>query len=257
MDLAPQITTSLAFKSLMELMDIETFNEAIWNLDESTDWSRVFSDWLSISESERSALNADSIAEHYDRLPAGHPQRHLLLVMLSMAGEPDHLHELVERIVTDPPVEWENVAYALSPLFRSTTWDVDVVFPRLLEAISHPSVAAAALDVANYATRQRMVDEHPASDRSVQLGELLGAVSNQLGRLAEDPRAFGDSVKEIQAKLEEGISLSVSLCDALGLIGDKKQIGKLNRALDVHHRRVQTEAPVRSHGSGMNMANRV
>ena len=38
------------------------------------------------------------------------------------------------------------------------------------------------------------------------------------------------------------MALAVSLCDTLGLIGDRASVGKLNQAMELRHRRVQCEA---------------
>ncbi len=47
---------------------------------------------------------------------------------------------------------------------------------------------------------------------------------------------------KIQRILFDSVSLAVSLCDTLGLIGNPEAIGKLNQALRLSHRRIQTEA---------------
>jgi hypothetical protein len=60
--------------------------------------------------------------------------------------------------------------------------------------------------------------------------------------LEDDPTRFGDSVIQIQHLLSESVALVVALCDALGWIGNPAHIGKLNQALRLTHRRVQTEA---------------
>ena len=74
------------------------------------------------------------------------------------------------------------------------------------------------------------------------LNMLLGEVSGRLGSFEENPRAFGDDVDTVQSTLGEAVALAVSLCDALGLIGDESSIGKLNQTVDLRHRRVQCEA---------------
>jgi hypothetical protein len=40
----------------------------------------------------------------------------------------------------------------------------------------------------------------------------------------------------------DAVSLTVSICDALALIGDRSHVGKLFQALELRHRRIQTEA---------------
>jgi hypothetical protein len=48
--------------------------------------------------------------------------------------------------------------------------------------------------------------------------------------------------KELSQIVAQSVSLIVSICDALGLIGDPKAIGKLNQVLTLRHRRLRTEA---------------
>ncbi len=222
--------------------DIHEINEALAPQLSETELRGLFQAFLSLPQSDRKGLDAQAVADCYDQIRASLRGRHQLLVMLSIAGQPDHLHEFVERLVTDPPGDWPDVSYAISPLMRTRDWDVDTVFPRLLDGLSAPSVAAAALDLANFVTREGMIDRHPAADRTRALSILLGNVAGRLLRLEKSPQDFGDTVVKIQSVLGEGIALAVSLCDALGLIGDQSSIGKLNQALEIGHRRVQTEA---------------
>ena len=74
------------------------------------------------------------------------------------------------------------------------------------------------------------------------LNRLLGEVSGRLSNFEEDPRSFGEDVNTVQMRLGEAVALAVSLCDAVGLIGDESSIGKLNQTIDLKHRRVQCEA---------------
>ena len=134
------------------------------------------------------------------------------------------------------------VGQILSPLLQHSDWDVDDFFPDVLQALAHPSVAAPILDVANFLTRSGRVDTHPATTRVDGLLVLLDAVVSKLERFERDPSEFGDSVDAVQAVLGEAIALAVSLCDAFGLIGDDRAKGKLHQALQIKHRRVQSEA---------------
>ena len=226
----------------MNSLAIESINESLWESTSERQLHSLLKELLSLDTNDRAMLDAGATASCYDRLSAETPGRHLLLVMLAVAAGSEHLHELVERIVTDPPPNWQHVAYALSALMRHRDWDVDIVFPRLLDGLAMPSVAAPCLDLANFTMRSGMLVEHPAQDRAMQLAGLLGAVVGQLDQLAANPQAFGDSVELVQNILSESISVSVSICDALGLIANPATIGKLNQALGIPHRRVQTEA---------------
>ena len=53
-------------------------------------------------------------------------------------------------------------AVILPPLFQRRPYAAQALFPRLLDAIEHPVLAALILDLANHVTRQRSVPRHPA-----------------------------------------------------------------------------------------------
>jgi len=112
----------------------------------------------------------------------------------------------------------------------------------VLDRIVEPALAAPILDLAGYLFRSQRVATHPAADRVVTLNRLLGAVADRLAKFEEDPRSFGTDVDQVQAILGEAVALAVSLCDAVGLIGDPSSIGELNKAAELRHRRVQCEA---------------
>jgi hypothetical protein len=165
-----------------------------------------------------------------------------LLQLLAWSRHRKPLELLVELLIGLPPHDWTATAQAIGPLLRHRDWPVESVFPRLLAAVSHPSTAATALDLANFSVRQGIVREHPARSQAVALAGLLGDVVGRLGQLEQDPTRFGKTVQEVQGVLSESVALSVALCDCLGLIGDPATIGKLHQAAGVAHRRVQTEA---------------
>ncbi|WP_153555185.1 HEAT repeat domain-containing protein [Roseimaritima sediminicola] len=177
-----------------------------------------------------------------EALPKSTPNRHLLMHLLSLARAGDHLHILTRMLIARPPEGWMAVGQVLSPLLQYSDWDVHDFFPDIFAALSHPAVASPVLDVANFLTRSGRVAEHPATDRIDSLLVLLDAVVARLERFEKDPSEFGQSVDQVQAVLSEAIALAVSLCDAVGLIGDDRAKGKLHQALEVKHRRVQSEA---------------
>jgi hypothetical protein len=130
----------------------------------------------------------------------------------------------------------------LSPLMQHDDWSVDAVFPEILDCLASPSLAASLLDLANYLFRNGRVQTHPAAAMVDSLNQLLGEVATRLGFFEENPRSFGDDVETVQRRLGEAVALAVSLCDAIGLIGDESSIGKLNQTVQLRHRRVQCEA---------------
>lgn len=164
-----------------------------------------------------------------------------LLQVLFSSGHTTAIKIGVDMLLTRPPLNWEDVSVALSPLMQSNLWKLEDVFPSLLQC-SDPSVLAPSLDVANHAFRKRSLTEHPAKSDFARLLALMGGLVQQLGVLEENPMKFGSSVDAIQKILFDSISLCVSLSHTFGLLGNPDAIGKLNQASQLSHRRIRTEA---------------
>lgn len=178
----------------------------------------------------------------YRRLGGGSRARAVLLASLAATATRPALAALADLLACDPPALPADVDRAFIPLFRQPNVDAGALFPRLLDALQHPSAAAVVLDLANHLTRSQRVASHPASSRSEQLIQLLGAVVERLRRLEEHPTEFGGSPAELRRIVAEGLPLVVGLSDALGLIGDERAVGKLHQALELSHRRLRIEA---------------
>lgn len=187
-------------------------------------------------------LDPSIIVDAEQSLPELCPNRHLLLHLLSVQRSDESLGALVSRLVDDPPGEWIEAAQVLSPLMQHRDWPVEAVFPRLFSAIAHVSIATPAIDLANFLTRVKRVASHPAKDHVESLHRLLSGVTRSLERFEQDPSTLGDDVQTVQQRLSQAVALSVSLCDALGLIGLDASKPKLEQAMQLRHRRVQTEA---------------
>jgi hypothetical protein len=148
----------------------------------------------------------------------------------------------VDLIVNDPPSDGPGVLLSFGPLFQHTGYDPRSLFPQLLDAIAHPTVAASVIDLANYLTRQGLLAVHPGTERKQQLMDLLGAIVQRLGQIEEAPDDFADSREALIQQIDESVALGVALCDSLALIGDKEAISKLYQAFEIRHRRLHTEA---------------
>lgn len=184
----------------------------------------------------------ETIVDLLDALPGETLNRYRLLYLLAAARSNESLRLLALQLHQRPPQQWSQVAQVLSPLMQHNDWQTAAFFPPAIPALEHRSVAAPLLDLANYVSRHHQVTPHPATDYGAVLTKLLGEVVGRLGRFEDNPRAFGDTVDQVQSVLDEAVAIAVSLCDALGLIGSEEAIGKLNQAMELRHRRVQTEA---------------
>jgi len=175
---------------------------------------------------------------HLGTQSAARPQ---LLAWLSLGRSVPEVRAVVDCLVADPPEQEGSLIPILSPMFRKSL-PVSAVFPDLLPAVAHPLLAAPVIDLANYVTREKLVSVHPAADRRQELISLLGNLAQTLGQLEENPLNHAESPAELSQKVSSSVSLAVSLCDALGLIGDEAAVGKLHQAMRLKHRRLRTEA---------------
>jgi HEAT repeat protein len=186
-------------------------------------------------------LPLPELADAYRRLAEITPERYRLLQILAQIGDEQSLAELAELLVQSPPGDTAHVAQISSPLVQPARRHLlPALFPRLLDGLANLSTAAAILDLANYVTRLGLMRQHPATDRQKRLAEMLGDLAHRLVRIQEQPELAG--AQNIGHLIAECVSLAVSLCDALALIGSPEHTGKLFRALDLPHRRIRTEA---------------
>ena len=199
---------------------------------------------LALPQSEQGfqRVSLDNIAAIYRDLGHESAIRHHLLCLLAAAYQPLELSEFVELVVDDPPQDIALAAVPFVILLRRPDDRLGPLFPRLLLAIQHPAVASPVLDLANYVTREGIVRAHPAQQRSGQLVSLLSRLVHELDNIEDGKIGDGQSPPEIGQKVSESVSLVVSLCDALGMIGDQAAIGPLRLAMQLKHRRLQVEA---------------
>ena len=183
----------------------------------------------------------DGLIEVYRHLGPPSRARTQILAWLALSGSPAELSLLANLLVEDPPREEEDVLLALTPLFQNPKLPASALFPRLLDALPNPLLAAGVIDLANFSLRQKLVQQHPAAGISGKLIDLLGQLVGTLGKLTEQAPSEQHSMAEIGRQVAQCVSLAVSLCDALALIGDQAAVGKLHQAMDLGHRRLRTE----------------
>jgi hypothetical protein len=188
------------------------------------------------------ALDPRQLAELDEAVPPQCSNRFLVLHLLVLIRSDQSLRIAVARMKQSPPKDGIAAGQVLSPLMQSNDWPISAVYPELLDAIEHPALAAPILDLANFLTRQHRGAVHPAADRVVMLNSLLAAVTRRLEQFETDPRSLGEDIATVQSRLAEAVSLAVSLCDSLGLIGHPPSMPRLHAAMQLKHRRVQTEA---------------
>jgi hypothetical protein len=184
----------------------------------------------------------ESLVSLYSHLGPKSRARGQALVWLASRADADDLRAFAQLLVDDPPSEEGDLVQALAPLFTPRKYDVSALYPKLLEALSHPALAAGVLDLANYLHRTGIVATHPATERTGEMVELLGQMARSLARLEEQPHEHGDSAIELSRRVAGSVALTVALCDAVAQLGATEAIPKLYQVLDLAHRRLRTEA---------------
>jgi hypothetical protein len=182
------------------------------------------------------------LSQFYSRLPDAAAARNALLGWLAALRTDESLARLVQWLVNDPPRAGQGIATALAPLLEVPPPQVDLLFPALLEGLEHRVLAAAILDLANHFTRTGKLEEHPARSRWPGLLELLGQVVYRMQDVEIGSLPGEMTQAQLAETVSDSVALIVALCDAAGLIGDRQACGRLHQALELKHRRIQTEA---------------
>ena len=211
-------------------------NQLRFFLGELANWlrpptvGRFNSDQLSLLESLYHCLDNDwQTSQH-------------VLSLLSLQGDETALEILVELLVNSPPSESTAVDMVLGPLILAPPENTGILFPRLLDGLAHPSIAVAVLDMANYMTRQSLLDSHPARERVNQLETLLHGINHHLEQMQERSAEPEESLQQLHSTVANSIALAVSLCDAMALIGSDTSNSVLRLTCQLPHRRLRTEA---------------
>ncbi len=204
---------------------------------------RLLNDLRESKASELSAKRLELLTELYLKLPPDSRVRSYLLGWMSSVDLESSLERFAQLIVDNPPRSTESVVIAFAPLVDSSRQlPIRVIFPQLLDGLQHVSVAAAILDLANFLTRQRRVEHHPATERIEQLAKTLGMLTERLEMLEQGQPPSNATANQISQMVNESVSLITSLCDAIALIGDRQAVQPLNRTAELKHRRIRTEA---------------
>ncbi len=183
-----------------------------------------------------------AIATIYGQLHDHSALRTLVLRFLVSAATASSLKLFAELVVSDPPRQPHLLLEIFGDLVRTGEQGVVAALPRLLDGLNQPELASIVLDFCNYAQRNHLTDEHAATSRSGQLIELLGGLADRLGQLQESSPTTQEEVANTGRQVTESVSLGISLCDTLALIGDREAVASLYKTMQVEHRRLRVEA---------------
>jgi hypothetical protein len=187
------------------------------------------------------------IIDKYRRAETSREGRRALLRALAAEASPEALATLAE-VVANPgdagAMRAEDALVALGPLLTARrTYDASSLFPRLLDAIEFPAVAAIALDLANHVTRRKLVERHPATMMSARMETLFAGTVDGLLKIQEQrSQSKTKAPREKDRRVfDQSCSLLIALADTLGLIGERSAAATLRRGLALAHRRLVTE----------------
>ena len=211
-------------------------------------------DWIEqvlAAIARREPGNRDSLAEPVDlvglaerlyrRLHPSSVGRGFLLQWLATMETPAAHEHFTAAMIDDPPRSPQAVLAACAPLFRRPARGA-ACFPKLLEALTHASVADVVLDLANHLMRTGAVTRHPAADSADRLIELTRTAAERMALLEEGGGAAAATVGALVERIDQGVALLVALSDALAWIGDRRALPSLRAVARLKHRRLRTEA---------------
>ncbi len=179
----------------------------------------------------------------YQLAPTSSDLRNHLLRWLGSSQSQPAQQLWCELICDDPPQYRLGIVLAFSPLMQPGFVPQEEMLASLLNrATAHSQIAPAVFDLFNYYFRNRRIETHPAAARTSQLVELLGQLAGQLGRVEEGNLPPGLDARQLNQLVSDSVALIVALCDTFALLECESAIPKLHQALQLRHRRVQTEA---------------
>ncbi len=202
------------------------------------------------SEDERDGLrdqplvSPSALAALYRRLGDmdGQAAAHALQMLAAQCDE-ESIDLLAGLLTENPPEDWQQVALGLSPLWNADAESLAFFYERLDCRSLHSATLSILIDLAGYAKRKGKIAEHPWQGHHQELARLLSGVCQRLHTLEREPAKFGSDVAEVQRVLNDSVSLTISLCDALGLVGNPQESSAaLQHAMQLSHRRIQAEA---------------
>jgi hypothetical protein len=148
-----------------------------------------------------------------------------------------------DLICEDPPEQRLGIMLAFAPLLRSDVQLPESILRELLHrATQHSQIAPAVFELFNFLFRSGQTPTHPAMPRMEPLTRLLGQLTGQLGQIEEGDLPGDFDARSLNQLVSDSVALIVALCDTFALVEHEPAVGKLHQALELRHRRVQTEA---------------
>lgn len=186
------------------------------------------------------SLDLTAFTHWCDALATRPAIRVLLLAMLARDGSEPAMIALRTLLSREGLLDERQSDRVFAALMQRRSPHLGVLFPTLFDVAATPAFAAAALDLANFATRENLLTPHPARARLPRLVDLFGKLTIELERIEE--RGGTETPDSIPARISASISLGVALCDCFALNDYREATQALHHALTLGHRRLRCEA---------------
>ena len=184
-----------------------------------------------------------AVAQLYHRLPLDQELRNHILHLLALTRENDALEVWSNLLADDPPEHRPSIGLAFAPLLQPGFAPSGDVLTKLLHhATAHPQVAPAVFDLFNFYFRGGHMEHHPASPRCEELTSLLGQLVMQMQKIEKGSFPQGITPAKVNRLVSDSVAMIISLADLFALLDHQSAVTQLRQALNLKHRRIQTEA---------------
>ncbi len=190
-----------------------------------------------------SSSRIGAVAQLYHRLPPDQELRNHILHLLALTLENEPLEVWSNLLADDPPEHRPGIGLAFAPLMQAGfAPSADVLTKLLHHATAHPQIAPAVFDLFNFYFRGGQMEHHPASSRCEELASLLSQLAMQMEKIERGEFPAGITPAKVNRLVSDSVAMIISLCDLFALLDYQPAIAPLHQALNLKHRRIQTEA---------------
>jgi len=183
------------------------------------------------------------VEQLYRLSPVGSDLRNHFLQWLAICRQPAAIQLWVDLICDDPPHYRPGIGLAFFHIIQAKIVFNPAQRERLLNwGTAHSQIAPAIFELFNYFVREQLLTQHPALPRLPQLSQLLGEMCHQMVRIESGQFPANWDAGKINQQVSDSVALIVALCDLFALTEYSEAIPHLREALQLRHRRVQTEA---------------
>jgi hypothetical protein len=185
-------------------------------------------------------LFVEKLQTIYDLLRIHSVGKGYILGWMARNGDKSCFRWMLEKLCTDPPADPNALSLAIVPLFTHSNWNVEEFFGKLFTDPSDSLLTNLVIDLANHRSHFGN-SPHPLTEYRVQLVELLNTIVDRLEVLQQVKPTDIDVARANALTVEDSVAFIVSICHALGQIGDRHTITPLKRVLTLGHRRARCE----------------